>query len=139
MLFGTFSQFIDFSKMCSLEDRKKNPKACEWNIELWFWIWAYHIVIPSSWLDILNLIRQDAYKRKSTTDYLFSLRSRVFSKGSEKQTNITLTSMKTDYKAAISVTSEAIWLGRVLGNLNLQQNQVMLSFVTTKVLFNTKI
>lgn len=60
--------------------------------------------------------------RKSTSGYIFCLGSKIISWSSKKQKTIALSSAEAEYIAATDAACEAVWLRRVL--LDLQQTQV---------------
>ena len=60
--------------------------------------------------------------RKSTSGYIFCLGSKMISWSSKKQKSIALSSAEAEYIAATDAACEAVWLRRVL--LDLQQPQV---------------
>lgn len=63
----------------------------------------------------------DRDDRKSTTGYAFSLGSGAISWCSKKQPTVTLSSTEAEYRAAAKATCEAIWLRRLLGDVQITQ------------------
>ncbi|XP_070028619.1 uncharacterized mitochondrial protein AtMg00810-like [Nicotiana sylvestris] len=63
----------------------------------------------------------DIDDRKSTTDFVFFLGNSVISWSSKKQSIVTLSTCKAEYIAATFCTCHAIWLRRLLKELNLPQ------------------
>ncbi|XP_070015772.1 secreted RxLR effector protein 161-like [Nicotiana sylvestris] len=63
----------------------------------------------------------DIDDRKSTTGFVFFLRDSVISWSSKKQSIVTLSTCEAEYIAATSCTCHAIWLRRLLKELNLPQ------------------
>lgn len=60
--------------------------------------------------------------RKSTSGYIFCLGSKTISWCSKKQNSVALSSAEAEYISASSAACEAVWLRRILSNL--QQEQV---------------
>ncbi|CAA0807146.1 cysteine-rich RLK (RECEPTOR-like protein kinase) 8 [Striga hermonthica] len=58
---------------------------------------------------------------KSTSGYTFSLGSRIFSWSSKKQDCVAQSSAEAEYVAAALMTSQAIWLRRILGYMGEHQ------------------
>ena len=58
--------------------------------------------------------------RRSTSGYVFQLGSKVISWSSKKQATVALCSVEAKYVAATSAACEAIWLRRILGNLQIK-------------------
>ncbi|XP_070002819.1 secreted RxLR effector protein 161-like [Nicotiana sylvestris] len=63
----------------------------------------------------------DIDDRKSTTGFVFFLGDSVISWSSKKQSIVTLSTCEVEYIAATSCTCHAIWLRRLLKELNLPQ------------------
>lgn len=63
----------------------------------------------------------DIDDRKSTTGFVFFLGDSVISWSSKKQSIVTLSTCEAEYIAATSCTCHAIWLRRLLKELNLPQ------------------
>ncbi|KAL8095832.1 hypothetical protein AgCh_036989 [Apium graveolens] len=61
--------------------------------------------------------------RKSTSGYLFSLGTKAFSWSSRKQKTVALSSAEAEYVAATSAACEAIWLKRILADMQLQEDE----------------
>ena len=61
-------------------------------------------------------------ERKSTSGYLFSSDSKVISWSSRKQRTVALSSAEVEYIAAIDAACEAVWLQRILADLQ-QKNE----------------
>lgn len=61
--------------------------------------------------------------RKSTSGYLFCLGSNVISWSSKKQKSVALSSAEAEYIAATDCACEAVWLRRILNDLQLKQNE----------------
>ncbi|XP_049410511.1 secreted RxLR effector protein 161-like [Solanum stenotomum] len=59
----------------------------------------------------------DKDDRKSTSGYVFMLRAMVVSWSSKKQTIVTLSSTKAEFVAATACVCQAIWLRRILEEL----------------------
>ncbi|XP_070036069.1 secreted RxLR effector protein 161-like [Nicotiana tomentosiformis] len=59
--------------------------------------------------------------RKSTTGFVFFLGDSVISWSSKKQSIVTLSTCEAEYIGATSCTSHAIWMRRLLKELNLSQ------------------
>jgi len=58
--------------------------------------------------------------RKSTTAYVFNLRIGVISQLSKKQPIVALSSTKAKYKTRVSAACEAMWLQRLVVDLEIQ-------------------
>jgi hypothetical protein len=59
--------------------------------------------------------------RKSTTSYVFTLGSGVISWQSKLQSIVSLSSTEEEYKVVVSTSCEAMWLQRILVDLQLDQ------------------
>ena len=68
----------------------------------------------------------DIDTRHSTTGYCFSLGSGAISWSSKKQPTVALSSTETEYRAACSAATEAVWLRRLLEEL--QRSTVFFDF-----------
>lgn len=62
----------------------------------------------------------DSHDRKSTTGFVFFLGETPITWNSRKQQTVALSSTEAEYMALTEGTKEAIWLRRLLGELNLQ-------------------
>ena len=63
----------------------------------------------------------DSDSRRSTTGYCFMLASSVISWLSKKQLTMALSSTEAEYRAACIAACEALWLRRILGNMDMTQ------------------
>ena len=70
--------------------------------------------------------------RKSITGYVFFMGDTPFSWSSKKQPIVTLSTCEAEYVAACSCVCQAIWLRRVLEELNMSQNE------STEILVDNK-
>lgn len=59
--------------------------------------------------------------RKSTSGYVFCIGSKIISWSSKKQKTIALSSAEAEYIAATDAACEAVWLRRILGDLQQKQ------------------
>ena len=64
----------------------------------------------------------DTEERKSTSGYVFNLGSGAFSWSSKKQQVVALSTTEAEYIAAANCATQAVWLRRMLGELQHQQN-----------------
>nr|GFA95490.1 retrovirus-related Pol polyprotein from transposon TNT 1-94 [Tanacetum cinerariifolium] len=71
---------------------------------------------------ILTVIGQEKEDMKSTSGNCFTLGSGVVSCASKKQATVALSSTEAEYVAATKAACQAIWLRRMLSDLNQTQN-----------------
>jgi hypothetical protein len=62
-------------------------------------------------------------ERKSTTGYVFTLGSGVISWASKTQPSMALSTKEIEYKAAVAVSCEVVWLHSILCDLKPPQMQ----------------
>ena len=60
--------------------------------------------------------------RRSTSGYAFHIGSRIVAWSSKKQPTVSLSSTESEYKALTNATCEAIWLRRILADLEEAQS-----------------
>lgn len=65
----------------------------------------------------------DTYDRKSTTGFVFFLGSTPITWNSRKQPTVALSSTESEYMAVTEGAKEAIWLRRLLGEIQIQDMQ----------------
>ena len=75
----------------------------------------------------------DLDKRKSTTDYVFTLAGGAVSWVSKLQTVVALSATEAEYMAATQACKKAIWVKKLLDELGHKQEKITL-FVTIKLL-----
>lgn len=80
----------------------------------------------SSKLELVGYIDSDwageTETRKSTSGYVFHLGAGVFSRCSKKQQVVALSTAEAEYIAATNYVTQAVWLRRILSELQHQQN-----------------
>ena len=69
---------------------------------------------------------------KSTSGYAFHIGSAIFSWSSKKQQTVALSTCEAEYIAAAGSTCQAIWLGYILGELNLAKEDPVTIYVDNK-------
>ncbi|XP_074350022.1 secreted RxLR effector protein 161-like [Apium graveolens] len=69
---------------------------------------------------------------KSTSGYAFDIGSAIFSWSSKKQQPVSLSTCEAEYIAAAACACQAMWLGYVLGELNLIKEEPVTIFVDNK-------
>ncbi|KAG6506237.1 hypothetical protein ZIOFF_031559 [Zingiber officinale] len=69
--------------------------------------------------------------RRSTSAYLFCLGSKVISWSSRKQNTVALSSAEAEYSAATSAACEAVWLRRIMADLQQKHMEIHLEFIGT--------
>ena len=68
------------------------------------------------------------HERKTATSYVFQLGSKVISWSSKKQAIVAVSSTKVEYVATTSATCEAVWLRRILGDLQVKTEGATIFF-----------
>ncbi|CAL1371869.1 unnamed protein product [Linum trigynum] len=81
---------------------------------------------------ILRYIKGDFDDRKSTTGFVFFLGDTAFTWSSKKQAIVTLSTCEAEYVAATSCACHAIWLRKLLKELNMTQEESTEIFVDNK-------
>ena len=69
---------------------------------------------------------------KSTSGYAFHIGSAIFSWSSKKQQIVALSTCEAEYIAAAACTCQAMWLGYILGELNLVEEGPVKIYVDNK-------
>ncbi|CAL1389348.1 unnamed protein product [Linum trigynum] len=81
---------------------------------------------------ILRYIKGDVDDRKSTTGFVFFLGDTAFTWSSKKQAIVTLSTCEAEYVAATSCACHAIWLRKLLKELNMTQEESTEIYVDNK-------
>jgi hypothetical protein len=85
-----------------LYSKSKDPQLCGYT--------------NSDWMGFID-------DRKSTSGYVFSLGTSAFTWTNKKQHAVALSSTKEEYQGAVKGACEAVWLKRMLSDMQMQQTK----------------
>lgn len=73
----------------------------------------------------------DSVDRKSTSGYIFKVFGNVVSWGTKKQGLVTLSTCEAEFVAACAATTEALWIKKIIGDMEIKLTLIQLSYSKT--------